>query len=263
MLHRLPAIVESRSAASYASSTRSIAASPTAWVATLHPRLIERANHSRVGLGRKRLQAAERPVLAPGLFVRLAHPAALEAAVDDQLDPADAKPFVAVILLRSKRGELSVEVLGRSDAEKRVHPQGEQLATGHFAQDVQHLGRDSRVADAGEPRFVEAAVFGRQVLDCLLAIDLRRRRQRHEVLRAIDELAVQPAILVAADAASVRFRRLLGDFPPDEGGRIQDVLVTSADDDERMVRAHDRIAAIWKPRSFSCPSCQSLLVTIT
>ena len=59
---------------------------------------IEIADEVDVALGVDGLQAAERAVLVPRPLVQIAHQAALEAAVNGELDAADAQPFVAFAL---------------------------------------------------------------------------------------------------------------------------------------------------------------------
>ena len=80
-----------------------MAASPTACVATRQSCSIQLADRGDVAFGVDGLQAAERAVLVPGLLVQIAHQAALEAAVDGELDAADAQPLVALVLLDAGR----------------------------------------------------------------------------------------------------------------------------------------------------------------
>ncbi len=197
---------------------------------------------------RKRLQPAIRATSAPGLLVGLPHPSALETAVDDDLDPAHAQPLVALVLFRAESGELCIEIVGRRHAQQRVYAHAEQPAFRHLAKDAQHLGRDSRIADASEPRFVQSAIFRRQVLDGLFAIDAGRRRQRHEVPRAVHELAIEAAVFVPPDAAAVRLWRPLSNPPLCKRRGVEDVLVAAAHHDQRMIRRGAiEIIAIWKP----------------
>ena len=60
---------------------------------------VQLADDGDVALGVDRLQAAIGPVLIPGLLVQIAHQAAFEAAINGQLDAADAQQLVAFVLL--------------------------------------------------------------------------------------------------------------------------------------------------------------------
>ena len=59
---------------------------------------VQIADRGDVAFGVDRLQAAERAVLVPRLLVGIAHQAALEAAIDGELDAANAQPLVALVL---------------------------------------------------------------------------------------------------------------------------------------------------------------------
>ncbi len=63
----------------------------------------------------------------------------------------------------------------------------------------------------------------------------RTRRQRDELPRAIDQLTIQLAVGVPRDAATGGLRRVLRDVPLRQRGRVQDVFVPAADEDDRDV----------------------------
>ena len=86
---------------------------------------VQLADRGDVTLGVDGLQAAKRAVLVPRLLVEIAHQAALEAAVDGELDAADAQPLVALVLLdarrRRARGSTPLApIAGRSSALMRI-----------------------------------------------------------------------------------------------------------------------------------------------
>src|SRR6266404_60757 len=87
IVQRLPTIDFSASAASYAASTSSIAASPTACVATRHPMRFSSLTTSVYG-------------------------AAFEAAVDAEFHTANAQPLVAFIGLDVRGGNRGAHFLG-------------------------------------------------------------------------------------------------------------------------------------------------------
>ena len=94
------------------------------------------------------------------------------------------------------------------------------------------LDRDACVSNAGEPGGVQLPVLlGKR-------LDRHRpgRRQLDERLRAIDQLSVQLAVRVARDSTAGDGRRVFRDVPFRERGRIQDVLVAAANDDDGIRR---------------------------
>ena len=60
--------------------------------------------------------------------------------------------------------------------------------------------------------------------------------QRHEVLGAVDEFAVQPPVRIASDAAARYLRRRFVDAPAGERRAVQHIFVPAADDDDRLPR---------------------------
>ena len=65
---------------------------------------IQFTHNARESLGLHRIDAAERALLAPWFFVRFAHPAAFETAVDPELHAANPNPLVALVGLDASRG---------------------------------------------------------------------------------------------------------------------------------------------------------------
>ena len=98
--------------------------------------------------------------------------------------------------------------------------------------------RTARVPDARQAGRVEPRMLGELVGDAGLDIPLRRRIERHQVLRGVDQLAVQRPVVVAADLAAGGYRRVHRDAPQNQSGAVEHVLVTAPDDDHRMVRRH-------------------------
>ena len=79
-------------------------------------------------------------------------------------------------------------------------------------------------------------MLGEAVGDTCLDIPRGRRIERHQVLRGVDQLAVQRPVVVAADLAAGGRRGVRRSSPSGQPGAVQHVLVTAPDDDHRMIR---------------------------
>ena len=169
---------------------------------------VQLANRGDVTFGVDRLQAAERAVLVPGLFVEIAHQPAFEAAVDGELDAADAQQLVAFVLLDARRGQRGIDAVGADRrAQQRVDANRQLSALLHLLQHSILGDRDAGMANARQARFVQLLVIGDAIVELLLRRPRRRRRQADQRLRGIDELAVQPAVGISRDAAAGGLRR--------------------------------------------------------
>jgi hypothetical protein len=66
---------------------------------------IQFTHNARESLGLHRVDAAKRSLLAPWFFVRFAHPAAFETAIDPELHAANPNPVVAFVRLDAGRND--------------------------------------------------------------------------------------------------------------------------------------------------------------
>ena len=181
-----------------------------------------------------RVHATERAALTPRLRVGFAHPPALEPAVDAELHAADAEPLIAFVGLHARCGDRPAHRPGAVgvEAHQLIDADGEDAAARHLLQQSVLLDRRAGIPDAGESRLVQLAVLRLQRLDG----QLRRCRQGDERLRAIDQLTVQFTVLVARDASAGRLRRIFFYIPLRQRRRIENVLMSAADDHDRIVR---------------------------
>ena len=138
-----------------------------------------------------RVDAEERAAFAPRLGVRLAHPAAFEAAIDTELHAADADPLVAFVGREVRCRDRRAHRRGAVGAESHqlIDAQRERAAPLHLLQQPVLLDRRARIADARQTDSVQLSMLLLQRLDR----QARTRRQLHERLRAVDQLAVQLA----------------------------------------------------------------------
>ena len=145
--------------------------------------------------------------------------------------------------LTLERRDRRAQLLGTvgADAHQLIHADRQQAAPLHLLKQAVLLDGSARVANARQARGVQLPVL----FDERLNGERRRRRQLHERLGAIDELAVQLALGVARDASSGELRRVLRDVPLLERGGVEDVLVSAAHDDDRVDGRHGvEIAAV-------------------
>ena len=94
------------------------------------------------------------------------------------------------------------------------------------------------MANRGEAGCVQLLVVRDPIGELLIGRAWRGRRQPHERLRGVDQLAVQAAIRITRDAAAGRLRRFRRDAPPRQRGGIEDVFVSAPDQDHRIVWRH-------------------------
>ena len=88
--------------------------------------------------------------------------------------------------------------------------------------------------------------------DALVARPRRRRRQLHQALGRVDELAVQPAVGIPRDPAAGRLGGALVDLPAAQRHRVHHVLVAAAHQHHRVEPApprRDRRAAAGASRA--------------
>ena len=90
--------------------------------------------------------------------------------------------------------------------------------------------------DAGQPCFVQLLVVGDAIVELLLRRARWGRRQPHQRLRGVDELAVQPAIGVLRDAAARGLGGLLADARAGQRRRVEDVFMPAAHEHDRILR---------------------------
>jgi hypothetical protein len=106
----------------------------------------------------------------------------------------------------------------------------------HFLKQPVLLNRRAGMPNRRQASGVQRAVLGDLVTDALLERSGRRGRELDRILRAIDQLAIQFAVGVAANSSTVRLRRVLRDLPTLERSAVEDVLVSAPDDDDRVFR---------------------------
>ena len=139
-----------------------------------------------------RVDAEERAAFAPRLGVRLAHPAAFEAAIDAELHAADADPFVAFVWRDARCRDRRAHRRGAVGAESHqlIDTHRQRAAPLHLLEQPVLLDRRAGIADARQTDSVQLSML---LLQRLRSSALGRRRQLHERFRAVDELAVQLA----------------------------------------------------------------------
>ena len=120
--------------------------------------------------------------------------------------------------------------------DQRVDAHRQQAALLHLLQHSVLGDRNAGMPDRREARLVQLLVVRDAIVDLLLGRSRRRRRQTHQRLRRIDQLAVQSAVRVLRDAATGRLGGLLVDLPVRERRRIEDVFVAAAHEDDRILR---------------------------
>ena len=191
-VHRRPAIGFSALAASYAASTSSIAASPTACVATRQPRRFSSFTTSVYG--------ACFIVLTPQNVPPSPHGSTYGSRIQPPSNPPSTPSFMPPTRSHSspssgltfERGDRGAHLLGAvgADAHQLADADRQQPAALHLLEQPVLLDRRARIADARQAGGVQLLVL----LDERLDRQRRRRRQLHERLGAIDQLAVQLAL---------------------------------------------------------------------
>ncbi len=182
-------------------------------------------------LRRHHREAVEGAALAVVAGERLRHVPAFEAAIDQELDAAHAHPLVALVLLEGRLGDHVADARRIAGAEARQVDgvAQRQLAGAARGEDrVERLEELALVAPrdahAGDAVGVHLALGGEHVLDR----DGGGRRQRHQALGVVDELAGQRAVGAAGDGAALRHRGVLRDVPVTQRRRVEDVVVAAA-----------------------------------
>ncbi len=198
---------------------------------------IQFAHGCDVSLGVDRLQASVLAVLVPGLLVEIPHQSALEAAVDGELDAADAKLLVALVLPDARRCEGWIDA-ARSDRrpQQRVDADRQLSALLHLLQHAVVGDRDAGMANRCESGLVQFLVIRDAIVELLLRRSRRRRRQTHQSLCRIHQLAVQSPVVIPGDAPTRRLGRGFGDSPMRQRRRVEDVLVSAANEDHGILR---------------------------
>ena len=93
-----------------------------------------------------------------------------------------------------------------------------------------------------------------QIVDLLLGADTGWRRQAGKVFRFIDKLAVQLSVRIAADTATLRGGGSFADGPLRQGRRVQDVFVSAAHQDNRVVWSGSiKLPAMWEALLLQLP----------
>ena len=227
---------------------------------------IQFRHRHREPVRRNRLQAVERPAATERLGVRLPHPAALEPAVDPQLDTTDAQPLVAFVLPRGPSVDQGTQLLhraGSARAEQEVDPHPQLPSPLQLGQQLVLVRRTARVPDARQAGRVEPRMLGEPVGDARLDVPRGRRIERHQVLGGVDQLAVQRPVVVAADLAAGGHRRVRRDAPPRQSGGVQHVLVTAPDDDAPSDAQDAGTACVRRPRPRPPPARRTTPETAT
>ncbi len=176
---------------------------------------IQGAHQLDVRLGFHGLKPEELPALAPRFLVRLPHEAALETSIDAELDPGDTKPLVSGVGRDSESRDLGLV----ADSQQNADPDGKRPSFPELLEVAVKRGSGASVADAGEPDLVEAAKLAFDRREPLLGRNLGGRRQGHEALGRVDQLAVQTAAVVASDASAREAPPPILRFPIGSGPR--------------------------------------------
>ncbi len=206
--------------------------------------LVERARDRREIRRRHGVDPKVSAVAAHGADEWLRHEAAFEAAVDAELDAADAHPFVAFVLLERRTREnlpngrrVTQTGAGARRRQIDVQAQREQAALArleHEIEGVEELTQPeaARYAHAGDAVGIERALGGEHVVEGGRA----QRRQRYQSAGVVDELAVELAVFILADLAARRRLGLLGDAPFGERRRVEHIFVAAAHQHHRIDR---------------------------
>src|SRR5262245_11205098 len=206
--------------------------------------LVERARDRREVRRRHGVDPEISAVPAQGADEWLRHEAAFEAAVDAELDAADAHPFVAFVLLERRARENLAHggrVTQASASTRRrqidVQAQREQVALARLEHEIERVEKLAQPeaashARAGDAVGIERALSGEHIVDGGRA----QRRQRRQGACVVHELAVELAIFILADLAACRRLRLLGDAPFGERRRVEHILVSAAHQHPRVDR---------------------------